>query len=163
MSKIALVIKTTGKNITQGKILSLHMAEFNELGHLTGKRFYTPINPQAELPDFIELYYGLTADEINDSRTISEIKEDFLAFIGNKEIVCYDALSTQAVLERELRQPLSNHFIDLKSWVNKKTNLREDDVTHLMHMFKLKDSDFFNFKEEECDLCVQLYAKLNSL
>ncbi|MBQ8677107.1 MAG: 3'-5' exonuclease [Alphaproteobacteria bacterium] len=163
MNKIALFVKTTGKNPYEGKILSIHAIEFNEQGYLMGKRFYTPVNPQDKLPNFIDLFYGLSRKQVENSKTISELKEDFLVFIGNKDIVCYDAQQTKSVLERELEQSLPNTFIDLKEMLYVKTGMEENDIVDVGCKLKLKDSDLFNFKENECDYCVQLYSKLQNL
>lgn len=68
----------------------------------TGKVFHKYINPERDVPYEAERIHGISTDFLQDKPKFAEIVDDFLAFIGNSQLVIHNAEFDMKFINAEL-------------------------------------------------------------
>ena len=104
MSEIFLDTETTGLSFSEGhKIVEIACVETKDLIS-TGKVFHKLINPKRDIPKEAFQIHGFTSEFLKDKQTFSEIADEFLSFIKDKNIIIHNAPFDLSFLNGELKQ-----------------------------------------------------------
>ncbi len=104
MSEIFLDTETTGLSFSEGhKIVEIACVETKDLIS-TGKVFHKLINPKRDVPNEAFQIHGFSSEFLRDKQTFSEIADEFLSFIKDKNIIIHNAPFDLSFLNGELKQ-----------------------------------------------------------
>ncbi|MXW86843.1 MAG: DNA polymerase III subunit epsilon, partial [Boseongicola sp. SB0667_bin_21] len=103
MKEIVLDTETTGLDPDSGDRI-VEIGAVKLLGHVpTGSTYHQYINPEREVPKEAVDVHGLTDDFLRDKPAFGAIAQDFLAFIGDANLVIHNAAFDMKFLNAELR------------------------------------------------------------
>lgn len=106
-------LETTGGNHKYDKIIEIGLIKVENLTISDELNFL--INPQIEIPDFIQKLTSIKPEQLVDSPTIEEVIDQILEFMGDTILVAhnssFDVPFFNSVLERAKRKQLSNRVI----------------------------------------------------
>ena len=103
MSEIFLDTETTGLSFSEGhKIVEIACVETKDLIS-TGKVFHKLINPKRDIPNEAFQIHGFSSELLKDKQTFSEIADEFLSFIKDKNIIIHNAPFDLSFLNGELK------------------------------------------------------------
>ena len=104
MSEIFLDTETTGLSFSEGhKIVEIACVETKDLIS-TGKVFHKLINPKRDVPNEAFQIHGFSSEFLRDKQTFSEIADEFLSFIKDKNIIIHNAPFDLSFLNGELKK-----------------------------------------------------------
>ena len=104
MSEIFLDTETTGLSFSEGhKIVEIACVETKDLIS-TGKVFHKLINPKRDIPNEAFQIHGFSSEFLKEKQTFSEIADEFLSFIKDKNIIIHNAPFDLSFLNGELKQ-----------------------------------------------------------
>ena len=104
MTEIFLDTETTGLSYSDGhKIVEIACVETKDLVS-TGKVFHKLINPKRDVPNEAFKIHGFSSEFLKDKQTFSEIADEFLSFIKDKNIIIHNAPFDLSFLNGELKQ-----------------------------------------------------------
>lgn len=91
MRQIVLDTETTGLETTQGhRIIEIGCVElFNR--RLTGRHYHQYINPEREVDAGAFQVHGISNEMLADKPKFAQIAEEFLAFIGDADLIIHNA------------------------------------------------------------------------
>jgi len=112
MKKIVFDTETTGFDVKRDKLVEIGAFELDEKNQPTGQIFHVYINPEQEVPETAVQVHGLTSEFLADKSIFNEIKENFLKFIEDKELIAHNLPFELELLERELNIKLPNKKTD---------------------------------------------------
>jgi DNA polymerase III subunit epsilon len=102
MREIVLDTETTGLDPSDGhRVLEIGAVEIVHQS-LTGKVFHVLINPERDVPEEAARVHGHTAAILKDKPVFAKIIDDFLAFIGDSNLVIHNAEFDVRFLNAEL-------------------------------------------------------------
>jgi DNA polymerase III subunit epsilon len=102
MREIVLDTETTGLDPADGhRVLEIGAVEIVHQS-LTGKVFHVLINPERDVPEEAARVHGHTAAILKDKPVFAKIIDDFLAFIGDSNLVIHNAEFDVRFLNAEL-------------------------------------------------------------
>jgi DNA polymerase-3 subunit epsilon len=109
--EIVLDTETTGLDPAQGhRIVEIGCVETRH--HIaTGETFHAYINPERDMPVEAFNVHGLSEEFLSDKPVFAGVVEDFLAFVGNDQLVIHNAEFDMRFLNAELRK-LGRPLID---------------------------------------------------
>ena len=91
MREIVLDTETTGLDPADGhRVLEIGAVEIVHQS-LTGNVFHVLINPERDVPEDAARVHGHTAEVLKDKPVFAKIVDDFLAFIGDSNLVIHNA------------------------------------------------------------------------
>ena len=91
MREIVLDTETTGLDPASGhRVLEIGAVEIVHQS-LTGNVFHVLINPERDVPEDAARVHGHTAEVLKDKPVFAKIVDDFLAFIGDSNLVIHNA------------------------------------------------------------------------
>ncbi len=91
MRQIFLDTETTGLEPEQGhRIIEVACVEMVNR-KLTGKHFHRYINPERDIDEGAVEIHGLTKEFLSDKPVFEKIVDDFLAFVGDAELIIHNA------------------------------------------------------------------------
>ena len=109
MRQIVLDTETTGLEPSQGhKIIEIGCVELVNR-KLTGRHYHQYIKPNRDIDEEAIGVHGITNDFLHDKPVFAEIVTDFLAFIGDSQLVIHNAPFDIGFIDHELK--LLNHPI----------------------------------------------------
>ncbi len=102
MREIVLDTETTGLDPDTGdRIVELGAVEL--LNHLpTGRVFHSYVNPQREVPAEAVQVHGLTAAFLADKPVFKTVAAEFVAFLGDAQLIIHNAAFDMKFLNAEL-------------------------------------------------------------
>ncbi len=104
MYEVFLDTETTGLSFQDGhKIVEIACIETQNLIS-TGKVFHKLINPKRDIPNEAFQIHGFSSEFLKDKQTFSEIADEFLSFIKDKNIIIHNAPFDLSFLNGELKQ-----------------------------------------------------------
>lgn len=113
LSFCVIDLETTGGNHQNDKIIEVGMVKISELKIAEDKSFL--INPQINIPDFIQKLTNISQKDVKDSPIIDDVIEEILDFIGEDIIVAhntsFDVPFLNSVLSRLGKDLLTNKVI----------------------------------------------------
>jgi DNA polymerase III subunit epsilon len=91
MRQIVLDTETTGLETSQGhRIIEIGCVElFNR--RLTGRHYHQYINPEREVDAGAFQVHGISNDMLADKPKFAQIVEDFIAFVGDADLIIHNA------------------------------------------------------------------------
>jgi DNA polymerase-3 subunit epsilon len=102
MREIVLDTETTGLAPEEGhRLLEIGAVEILSQS-ATGKVFHVLVNPERDVPEDAARVHGYTADMLRDKPVFAAIVEDFLAFVGDAQLVIHNADFDLRFLNAEL-------------------------------------------------------------
>src|SRR5580704_6283123 len=102
MREIVLDTETTGLDPADGhRVLEIGAVEIVHQS-LTGKVFHTLINPERDVPQEAVRVHGHNSEVLKDKPVFASIVDDFLAFIGDSNLVIHNAEFDVRFLNAEL-------------------------------------------------------------
>ena len=102
MREIVLDTETTGLDPADGhRVLEIGAVEIVHQS-LTGKVFHTLINPERDVPQDAVRVHGHSSAALMDKPVFASIVDDFLAFIGNSQLVIHNAEFDMRFVNAEL-------------------------------------------------------------
>lgn len=104
MRQVVLDTETTGLETAQDhRIIEIGCVElFNR--RLTGRHYHQYINPEREVDAGAFDVHGISNEMLADKPVFAKIAEDFLAFIGDAELVIHNAPFDIGFIDHELRK-----------------------------------------------------------
>ena len=109
MRQIFFDTETTGLSPQDGhRIIEIACLEVIDR-KVTGNHYHCYLNPEREIDEAATRVHNITIDQLKDEPLFSEIADDFLAFIGDAELIAHNAPFDMGFLDAELRrmgQPL---------------------------------------------------------
>ena len=91
MREVVLDTETTGLDPADGhRVLEIGAVEIVHQS-LTGNAFHVLINPERDIPEDAVRVHGHTAAILKDQPIFASVVDDFLAFIGNSNLVIHNA------------------------------------------------------------------------
>lgn len=106
-------LETTGGNPETEKIIEIGMVKI-EKRKITEERSFL-INPQKEIPDFVQKLTGIRKSDVEHSPTIEEVIDEILQFIGDSILVAhntsFDIPFLNGVLKKLQRPVVENKVI----------------------------------------------------
>ena len=104
MREIVLDTETTGLDPSQGHRL-VEVGCIELLNRIpTGAIFHSYLNPEREVPAEAFAIHGLATDFLKDKPLFADIADDFLAFIGDAQLVIHNASFDHGFLLAELKR-----------------------------------------------------------
>lgn len=104
MRQVVLDTETTGLEPADGhKIIEIGCVELVNR-RLTGRHFHHYIKPNREIDEGALAVHGISNEFLADKPIFAEIMQDFLAFIGNDELIIHNAPFDVGFLNHELHQ-----------------------------------------------------------
>lgn len=102
LREIVLDTETTGFEPAEGdRIVEIGAVEL--LNHMpTGRTFHKYINPQRAMPDSAFQVHGLSDDFLRDKPLFAEVAAEFVAFIGDANLVIHNAAFDMKFINAEL-------------------------------------------------------------
>src|SRR5258708_22231609 len=148
MREIVLDTETTGLDPLAGhRVVEVGCIELvNTVA--TGKTFHAYFNPEMIMPAGAEEIHGLTDDFLADKPLFADKVDDFLAFIGDDQLVIHNAQFDigflNAELERVGRVKLANAYIDTVSMARRKFPGQRASLDALCERFSIDTSSRTN-------------------
>ncbi|MFP6834171.1 MAG: exonuclease domain-containing protein, partial [Porticoccaceae bacterium] len=91
MRQIVLDTETTGLETSQDhRIIEIGCVELVNR-KLTGKHYHQYINPQRKVDEGAMQVHGITDEFLEDKPLFANIVDEFLAFVGDAELVIHNA------------------------------------------------------------------------
>lgn len=144
MREIVLDTETTGLDPLAGhRVVEVGCIELvNTVA--TGKTFHAYFNPEMIMPAGAEEIHGLTDDFLADKPLFADRVEEFLAFIGDDQLVIHNAQFDigflNAELERVGRAKLGNAYVDTVSMARRKFPGQRASLDALCERFSIDNS-----------------------
>jgi DNA polymerase-3 subunit epsilon len=144
MREIVLDTETTGLDPLSGhRVVEVGCIELvNTVA--TGKTFHAYFNPQMIMPAGAEEIHGLTDDFLSDKPLFADKVEEFLAFVGDSQLVIHNAQFDigflNAELERVGRAKLGNAYVDTVSMARRKFPGQRASLDALCERFSIDNS-----------------------
>ena len=102
MRQIVLDTETTGLETSQDhRIIEIGCVELVNR-KLTGKHYHQYINPQRKVDEGAMQVHGITDEFLEDKPLFENIVDDFLAFVGDAELVTHNAPFDVGFIDHEL-------------------------------------------------------------
>ncbi|GLQ87078.1 DNA polymerase III subunit epsilon [Dyella flagellata] len=102
MRQIVLDTETTGLEVRQGhRLIEIACVELVER-RITGRHYQTYLNPDRAIDEGARAVTGIEDEFLLDKPRFAEIVDEFLAFIGDAELIIHNAAFDVAFLNAEL-------------------------------------------------------------
>jgi DNA polymerase-3 subunit epsilon len=114
--EIVLDTETTGLSPAAGdRLVEIGCVEL--INHIpSGRHYHVYINPQRSMPEEAFRVHGLSEEFLADKPLFKDVAADFLAFVGDAQLVIHNASFDMGFLNAELeragRPPLANPVLD---------------------------------------------------
>jgi DNA polymerase III subunit epsilon len=114
--EIVLDTETTGLSPATGdRLVEIGCVEL--INHIpSGRHYHVYINPQRSMPEEAFRVHGLSEEFLADKPLFKDVAEDFLAFVGDAQLIIHNASFDMGFLNAELeragRPPLRNPVLD---------------------------------------------------
>ena len=145
MREIVLDTETTGLDPLAGhRVVEVGCIElFNTVA--TGKTFHAYFNPQMIMPVGAQDIHGLTDEFLADKPLFADRVDEFLAFIGDAQLVIHNAQFDigflNAELERAGKARLTNAYVDTVSVARRKFPGQRVSLDALCERFSVDNSN----------------------
>lgn len=148
MRQIVLDTETTGLDPTQGhRIIEIGCVEI-ENRRLTGRHFHCYINPDREIDEGAQAVHGISTEFLADKPRFAQIKDDFLRFVRDAELVIHNAPFDVGFLNAELgmlgagHPPLEQHcnIVDTLVMARKKHPGQRNSLDALCKRYEVDNS-----------------------
>ena len=144
MREIVLDTETTGLDPLAGhRVVEVGCIELVDTV-ATGKTFHAYFNPEMIMPTGAQDIHGLTDEFLSDKPLFADKVEEFLAFIGDAQLVIHNAQFDLGFLNAELerldRPQLANSYVDTVSMARRKFPGQRASLDALCERFSIDNS-----------------------
>ena len=114
--EIVLDTETTGLSPSTGdRLVEIGCVEL--INHIpSGRHYHVYLNPERSMPEEAFRVHGLSDEFLQDKPLFKAVADDFLAFIGDAQLIIHNASFDMGFLNAELermgRRPLNNPVLD---------------------------------------------------
>jgi DNA polymerase-3 subunit epsilon len=145
MREIVLDTETTGLDPLAGhRVVELGCVELENMV-ATGRTFHVYFNPEMAMPAGAQDIHGLSDEFLADKPRFAEKVEEFLAFVGDAQLVIHNAQFDigflNAELERVGKARLINAYVDTVSVARKKFPGQRVSLDALCERFSVDNSN----------------------
>jgi DNA polymerase-3 subunit epsilon len=145
MREIVLDTETTGLDPLAGhRVVELGCVELENMV-ATGRTFHAYFNPEMLMPAGAQDIHGLSDEFLADKPRFAEKVEEFLAFVGDAQLVIHNAQFDigflNAELERVGKPKLLNAYVDTVSVARKKFPGQRVSLDALCERFSIDNSN----------------------
>ena len=165
MKEIILDTETTGLSVKDGhRIVEIGCIELDNLV-ATKKKFHSYINPERKVSEKALEVHGYTDKFLSDKKKFSEVADDFLFFIKDKQLIIHNAEFDLSHLNNELKilgkETIKNKVVDTLSLARDKFPGSSISLDALCKRFRIDNS-----KREkhtaliDCELLAKVYVNL---
>jgi len=145
MREIVLDTETTGLDPLAGhRVVELGCVELENMV-ATGRTFHAYFNPEMAMPAGAQDIHGLSDEFLADKPRFAEKAEEFLAFVGDAQLVIHNAQFDigflNAELERVGKAKLINAYVDTVSVARKKFPGQRVSLDALCERFSIDNSN----------------------
>ncbi len=117
MREIVFDTETTGLDPQTGdRITELGCVEVEDFIP-TGRTWHSYVNPQRSVPEKVTEITGLTAEFLADKPLFADVADDFLAFVGDANVVAHNAPFDRGFINMELER-VGKPVIQNDRWVD---------------------------------------------
>tara|TARA_B110000881_G_C18436037_1_gene443457 strand:+ start:190 stop:861 length:672 start_codon:yes stop_codon:yes gene_type:complete len=166
MKEVILDTETTGLSVQEGhRIVEIGCIELDDLVP-TKNRFHCYLNPQRKVSEKALEVHGYTDEFLSNQKKFSEIVDDFLKFIENKNLVIHNAEFDLAHINHELKligkQKLnSENVIDTLTLARDKFPGSPTSLDALCKRYRIDNSERTQHTALiDCDLLAKVYINL---
>jgi DNA polymerase-3 subunit epsilon len=102
MRQVVVDTETTGLEVSEGhRVIEIGCVELIDR-RASGRHFQQYLNPERDIEDGALEVHGITSEFLSDKPRFRDIAEEFLAFVGEDELVIHNADFDLAFLDMEL-------------------------------------------------------------
>ena len=166
MSEIFLDIETTGLSFKEKhRIVEIACIETNQLLP-TKKLFHKLINPEREVPEEAFNIHGHSSNLLKTKQKFSEVADEFLSFIKDKDIIVHNAKFDIPFLNFELKlsknsEIKNNNIIDTLDISRSKYPGTSNSLDNLCKRFNIDNSKRKKHNALlDCELLREVYINL---
>ncbi len=176
MREIVLDLETTGLSPDEGhRITEVGAVELVD-GKPTGKEFHAYVNPERDVPEFIEKLTGLSTEFLSDKPLFAEIAKDLQEFIGDAPIIITcrtgddGTVLDEVFLNKEMKEagmpaPESHQWVNIRKWSEQmygNDEARLDAVLDRFEVDKSEREDKGHGALLDAQLLAEVYPKVKS-
>lgn len=161
MNKIVIDIETTGFDCIKNKIVEITAMEVNSKNKPTGIFFHTYINPKQRIIKDVKKIIELDNKFLKQYPTFNEIKDSFISFIKDKELIFYHTDFNIKFLQQELGFELNNKITDVLTLAKKIFPNNKHSISSMCLLLNITEG--FNFPQNTLNgtmLILKIYKKL---
>lgn len=111
---VAFDLETTGLSPTKNRVLEIGCVKFRGNSPLESTNWL--INPEAEIPEFVQSIHHITPEMLAESPTFAEIYPEFAAFCQEHTLLAHNASFDVRFMRSEIKRnaltPMDNIIID---------------------------------------------------
>jgi DNA polymerase III subunit epsilon len=165
MREIVIDTETTGLEPQMGHRI-VEIAALELVHHVpTGRTFHCYVNPERDMPADAYAVHGLTAEFLSAHPRFAAVVGDFLAFIGNDQLVIHNAEFDIAFLNAELVRAglplITAPFVDTLSLARKRFPGSPANLDALCRRFAIDlTAREKHGAEVDCGLLAEVYVEL---
>jgi len=157
-NKIYLSIETSGLNPIDFKIIEIAALKIDE--HNNKSLFHKLINPQQDLSDEAIKLTLMNNEDLKKQKSIVEIKNDFLNFIGSTNIVVHNKEFIMGFLDKEFEDEIKNEIVDINEIFKNRFPNESSSFSSILEKFNLKIETSFSDTLNEVLLLPNVYQIL---
>lgn len=149
MRQIVLDTETTGLEVSDGhRIIEIGCVELVDR-RVTGKYFHVYINPEREVDEGAFNVHGISNEFLSDKPRFDEVREAFLTFIDDSELIIHNAPFDLGFLNDELRRQdasfsrleITHHILDTLALARKKHPRQKNNLDALCKRYDIDNSN----------------------
>jgi len=158
IDKIYLSIETSGLTPIDFKIIEIAALKIDE--HNNKSLFHKLINPQQDLSDEAIKLTLMNNEDLKKQKSIVEIKNDFLNFIGSTNIVVHNKEFIMGFLNKEFEDEIKNEIVDINEIFKNRFPNESSSFSSILEKFNLKIETSFSDTLNEVLLLPNVYQIL---
>ena len=165
MKEVVLDTETTGISVKEGhRIVEIGCIELDNLIP-TKNRFHCYLNPERKVSEKALEVHGYTDEFLSKQKTVSDICEQFLAFIKDKRLIIHNAEFDLGHLNNELsifgKKKITNEVIDTLILARDKFPGSPVSLDALCKRYRIDNSNRTQHTALiDCDLLAKVYINL---
>jgi DNA polymerase-3 subunit epsilon len=165
MREIVIDTETTGLDPHSGHRI-VEIAAIELFHHVpTGQKFHCYVNPERDMPEEAYAVHGLTADFLAGHPPFAAVADEFLAFVGDDQLVIHNAEFDLAFLNAEMarlgRPALASPSVDTLSLARRRFPGAPASLDALCKRFSIDLSVRDKHGAEiDCGLLAEVYVEL---
>lgn len=165
MREIVIDTETTGLDPHSGHRI-VEIAAIELFHHVpTGQKFHCYVNPERDMPEEAYAVHGLTAEFLAGHPAFAAVADEFLAFVGDDQLVIHNAEFDLAFLNAEMARlgcpPLASPSVDTLSLARRRFPGAPASLDALCKRFSIDLSVRDKHGAEiDCSLLAEVYVEL---
>ena len=165
MKQIILDTETTGLSVKEGhRVIEIGCIEIDNLLP-TKNKFHCYLNPERKVSEKALEVHGYTDEFLSTKKKFKEVANEFLSFIGDKELIIHNAEFDLGHLNQELKlvgkEKIKNKVVDTLVLAREKFPGSSISLDALCRRYKIDNSKRTQHTALiDCDLLAKVYINL---